>query len=141
MHRSLIFAALLFATIASAADLGRDDMAVVDGATIRAHGRTYTLVDFDAPKAGSATCPAERELGERAAKRLKEIADAGGLDLTEVACACLPGTSGTRLCNQGRPCGVLKAGGEDVGVKLIREGLARPFACGKYRCPRRQSWC
>lgn len=36
---------------------------------------------------------------------------------------------------------MLKANGEDVGQILIREGLARPFVCGNYQCPKRQPWC
>jgi endonuclease YncB( thermonuclease family) len=126
---------------AVAEPLKREDMAVVDAVTIRAHGKTYRLMGFDAAETATAKCPAERELGERAVKRLTEIAGFGGLDLTEVPCACLPGTIGTRLCNQGKLCGVLRAGGGNVGLRLITEGLARPYYCGKYRCPKRRSWC
>jgi endonuclease YncB( thermonuclease family) len=97
-------------------------MAIVDGDTIRAHGRTYRLVGFDAPETMNAKCTAERELGERAARRLKEIADLGGLDLTEVTCSCLPGIRGTRFCNHGRLCGALTARGEDVGLNSYAKG-------------------
>src|SRR5262245_52893088 len=107
---------------ALAEPLKRDDMAIVDAVTIRAHGKTYRLTGFDAAETTTAKCPAERELGERAVKRLTEIAGFGGLDLTEVPCACLPGTIGTRLCNQGKLCAVLKAGGGSVGLRLISEG-------------------
>jgi endonuclease YncB( thermonuclease family) len=142
MYRALLLLiAALLATAALAEPLSRSDMAIVDGDTIRARGKTYRLVGFDAPETVNAKCDAERELGERAAKRLKQIADLGALDLKEVPCSCLPGTHGTRFCNYGRSCGALTAGGNDVGFILIREGLARPFRCGKYRCPRRRGWC
>jgi len=26
-------------------------------------------------------------------------------------------------------------------INLIREGLARPYACGSYSCPKRKPWC
>ena len=39
---------------------------------------------------------------------------------------------GTMLCNYGRRCGTLRVAGKDVGVILMREGLAKPYA---YRLP------
>jgi endonuclease YncB( thermonuclease family) len=142
MYRALLLLiAACLATAALAEPLSRSDMSVVDGDTIRARGKTYRLVGFDAPETVNAKCDAERVLGERASKRLKQIADLGALDLKEVPCSCLPGTTGTRFCNHGRSCGVLRAGGNNVGLILIREGLARPFYCGKYHCPKRRNWC
>jgi hypothetical protein len=44
-------------------------------------------------------------------------------------------------CNCGRACGYLTVDGQDVGDALIAESLAHPLVCGKYSCPRRQSWC
>jgi endonuclease YncB( thermonuclease family) len=116
-------------------------MQVVDGDTIQANGLKYRLVGFDTAETIDAKCPQERVLGERAAARLRAIVSQGGLDLTEVKCACAPGTHGTRFCNHGRRCAALKANGQDVGQMLIREGLARPFVCGRYSCPGRQPWC
>jgi len=114
---------------------------VSDGDTIRAHGKTYSLVGFDTPEIENAKCAIERQLGAQAAARLQAIISRGNLSLTEAPCSCVPGTHGTRLCNRGRLCGTLTAKGENVGDILIREGLAHPFKCGKYRCPRRQGWC
>jgi hypothetical protein len=66
----------------------------------------------------------------------------GDLDFTFVACSCPTGTQGTLLCNYGRACGVLRAGGRDVGEILIAEGLAVPFVCGATRCPPTpRPWC
>jgi micrococcal nuclease len=141
LQQILLLMAALFCGSALAEPLSRQDMAIVDAVTIRAHGKTYRLMGFDAAETANAKCPAERDLGERAVKRLTEIAGFGGLDLTEVPCPCLPGTQNTRLCNQGKLCGVLRAGGGNVGLRLITEGLARPYYCGKYRCPKRRSWC
>jgi endonuclease YncB( thermonuclease family) len=115
---------------------------VVDGDTIRAHGQIFRLVGFDAPESGSnARCEAERTLAARATFRLRQLVSGGGLDLERVPCACQPGTEGTRRCNFGRLCGLLKARGRDVGTILITEGLARPYICGKTRCPKRETWC
>ena len=141
LHLLLLVLVVSFFGSALSEPLARQDMSIVDATTIRAHGKTYRLMGFDAAETATAKCPAERDLGERATKRLTEIAGFGALDLTEVPCACLPGTQGTRLCNQGKLCGVLKAGGGNAGLRLISEGLARPYYCSKYRCPKRRSWC
>jgi hypothetical protein len=66
---------------------------------------------------------------------------AGGLRLERVACACRPGTEGSRACNHGRRCGLLTAEGRDVGAILISEGLARRYECGGTSCPSRAGWC
>ena len=124
-----------------AAPIGSNEIKVVDGDTIRAKGRSYRLVDFDAPETGRAKCDAERVLGQKAKERLQQLVDAGGLDLTEIVCSCPSSTLGTRNCNYGRLCGRLTAHGEDVGAILIREKLARPFICGKTTCPHSESWC
>src|SRR5262245_31080287 len=135
------FLLLVAASTAGAEAIGSRDIPVADGDTIFANRKTYRLVGFDAPETDRAKCDAERILGQKAAERLRALISQGGLDLTEVRCSCVPGTHGTRLCNYGRSCGILKAKGVDVGQTLIREGLARPYVCGTYRCPRRQGRC
>jgi endonuclease YncB( thermonuclease family) len=114
---------------------------VVDGDTIRTNGSVYRLLGFDAPETYDAKCPQERALGERATARLRTIVNRGNLELTEVRCSCPPETEGTQRCNYGRRCGLLRANGEDVGQILMREGLARPYVCGSYSCPKRKPWC
>jgi endonuclease YncB( thermonuclease family) len=104
---------------------------------------TFRLIGFDAAETGDqARCAYERELGDRATARLRQlIGSAASSELTPVPCACRPGTHGTRECNYGRSCGTLRANGRDVGPVLIAEGLARRYVCGATSCPPRQSWC
>ena len=132
----------LIAVIVLAATLTAGDITVVDGDTVISNGTTYRLTGFDSPETGDrAKCSQERILGGMARTRLQALINQGNVELTEVRCSCVPGTHGTRFCNYGRSCAILKVGGKDVGQTLIAAGLARPFICGKYRCPRRQGWC
>ncbi|WP_237358539.1 thermonuclease family protein [Rhizobium etli] len=117
---------------------------VTDGDTVHILGeRAGTrLVGFNTPETFSPQCNDERELGNRAKSRLKELVNLPNVQLTKVACACRAGTEGTDECNYGRTCGVLKVDGRDVGQILIAEGLAVPFICGGDRCPGTpRPWC
>jgi endonuclease YncB( thermonuclease family) len=138
----LVAVIVLAATLTADAMAQSGDVTVVDGDTVTSNGKTYRLVGFDVPETGDRVeCEAERVLGKKAKARLRTLINRGDVDLTEVRCACLPGTQGTWFCNGGRSCAILKVRGRDVGSILIREGLARPFVCWKYQCPMRQSWC
>lgn len=133
---------LAFVTsVANASPLSSGQVEVLDGDTIRVAGETFRLVGFDAPETYRAQCSSERELGNKATFRLRQLVATGGLDLERVACACRAGTEGTPQCNYGRSCGILKAGGRDVAGILVAEGLARTFVCGRTSCPARQPWC
>jgi endonuclease YncB( thermonuclease family) len=133
---------LLVASPAIAEPIHPGAIQVIDGDTISANGKTVRLVGFDTPEPERlARCEAERTLAARATSRLGQIVAGGGLDLALVPCSCRPGTEGTQACNHARACGVLTAGGKDVGVTLIAEGLARPFHCSRTRCPPRKRWC
>jgi endonuclease YncB( thermonuclease family) len=139
---ALGFAALVAdGSMVNASPLDPGQVEVVDGDTVRIAGETFRLVGFDAPETYRARCPSERELGNRATFRLRQLVAGGGLDLERVACSCRAGTEGTPRCNYGRSCGTLTARGRDVGLVLIAEGLARPFVCGRTSCPSRESWC
>jgi endonuclease YncB( thermonuclease family) len=137
-------AALLWATVALAAPINPDDVRVIDGETIRVFHRqpNVRLVGFNAPETRRAQCEAERELGAKATRRVRDLVQAGNLDFEFVACACSRGTEGTLSCNYGRRCGTLKANGRDVGEILMSEGLAVPFVCGRLHCPPTpKPWC
>jgi endonuclease YncB( thermonuclease family) len=131
----------LATSVANASPLNSGQVEVLDGDTIRIIGETFRLVGFDAPETYRAQCPSERELGNRATFRLRQLVADGGLDFERVPCACRTGTKGTPRCNYGRLCGVLRARGQDVGALLIAEGLARAYVCGRTSCPSREPWC
>jgi endonuclease YncB( thermonuclease family) len=138
-----LYAFVLISLLASAAiaqPINGSDIHVSDGDTIVVGGKTYRLVGFDTPETFKAKCVEERILGVRARKRLVDLINGGGLDLTEIPCACTA-PQGSTWCNWGRACGTLTAKGVDVGLVLISEGLARRYICGKYKCPKRQGWC
>ena len=113
-------------------------MATQFGAT----DRVFVLVGFNTPEFGlNAQCSSERALAAKATDRLQQLLAKGEPNLQRVACACDPGTEGTRRCNHGRLCGRLTVDGRDVGSILIAEGLAERFECGATSCPRRKNWC
>ncbi|TBB60701.1 thermonuclease family protein [Rhizobium ruizarguesonis] len=120
------------------------EFTVTDGDTVHVTGEAVgtRLVGFNTPEKFSPECEHERQQGERASARLRELVARGSARLTRVACACAPGTEGTDKCNYGRYCGVLRVDGKDVGSILISEGLAVPFVCGKTSCPATpRPWC
>jgi endonuclease YncB( thermonuclease family) len=135
---------VLWGGAVSAASIASNDVRVIDGDTIRVHHRQpdVRLVGFNAPETRRANCPWERELGDKATRRLRDLVHSSQLDFQFVACACPPGTEGTPSCNYGRRCGTLKANGQDVGLILIRENLAVSFVCGQTSCPPTpKPWC
>jgi endonuclease YncB( thermonuclease family) len=81
--RSQIFAILiLIATVAAGAaePIAPGAIEVIDGDTIRAHGRSVRLVGFDAPESGfRAQCESERALAAKATFRLRQLVSAGGV--------------------------------------------------------------
>ena len=117
----------------------------IDGDTISLEdGKpNVRLAGFNAPETGSrARCEAERQKGEAAKQRLRELVSNGRSNFDQIACSCAPGTEGTDACNFGRRCGTLRVNGVDVGSTLINEGLAVRFACGATSCPTLpRPWC
>jgi endonuclease YncB( thermonuclease family) len=118
---------------------------VIDGDTISLDdGRpNVRLLGFNAPETGNrARCEAERQRGEGAKRRLRELVSSGRSGFQQIACSCAPGAEGTDACNFGRRCGTLRVNGVDVGATLISEGLAAPFVCGGTSCPTLpRPWC
>ena len=124
--------------------ISKYQFAVTDGDTIRVNGarKGMRLVGFNAPETINPGCNRERDLGDRATARLKELVATSDLQLERIPCSCEPGTEGTEACNYGRSCGTLRANGRDVGEILISEGLAVPFVCGATSCPPTpRPWC
>jgi endonuclease YncB( thermonuclease family) len=141
---AVLAVAFALVNIARGEPIDAAEIGVIDGDTIRVHHKKpdVRLVGFNAPETRRAACPAERELGDKATRRVRELVRAGHLDFELVACSCPPGTEGTERCNYGRHCGTLKVSGRDVGQILIAEGLAVPFQCGGTRCPTTpKPWC
>jgi endonuclease YncB( thermonuclease family) len=129
---------------ALSAPIDQRDVRVIDGDTIRVFQKqpNVRLVGFNAPETRKAQCNAERGLGARATRRVRDLVRGGNLDFEFVACSCPAGTEGTPACNYGRRCGTLKADGKDVGAILIAEGLAVAFQCGATSCPKTpRPWC
>ena len=116
---------------------------ITDGDTIRLNdGTPVRLVGFNTPEKVEPMCEREGTLGQRATDRLRELVRSGKPSVTIVPCACAPGTAGTKRCNFGRSCGVLRVNGRDVGQTLISEGLAAPFRCSQTSCPPLpRPWC
>ena len=115
---------------------------VIDGDTIVTDGKTIHLFGFAAPGMQGAQCRAERDLGAKAVKRMRDLIQAGTLDYSPVTCSCPATTLGRLICRFARTCGTLKANGRDVGEILVAEGLAVPFLCEGMECPRApKPWC
>lgn len=115
---------------------------IIDGDTVAVGAEHFRLVGLNTPETFEPRCAAELALGTRAKDRLRQLLASGHAELTKVACACPPGTEGTKHCNFGRSCAVLKVDGADVAMTLVGEGLAVPFHCGTFSCPPLpRPWC
>jgi endonuclease YncB( thermonuclease family) len=144
MFRILAVLTIALATAhhAAASFIDPQQIRVIEGDTIVADGRTVRLSGFVTPDAQGARCAAERELGVKALKRVRELIQAGDLDYSPVACSCPSNILGRLMCRFTRSCGVLKAHGRDIGDILIAEGLAAPFVCEDQECSKApRPWC
>jgi endonuclease YncB( thermonuclease family) len=143
MRWLLILLSLSAATVLRCEPINPNEIGVVDGDTIDARGSRYRMLGYDTPEIRSRwrrVSPEEKALGERATARLKELLRSGPLDLTEKPCSCPTDAVGTSKCNYSRKCGLLTLDGQNVGDRLIKEGLAVPFICNPTRCPRMPKW-
>jgi micrococcal nuclease len=141
------FLAVLVVTLATAhhaaaSFIDPQQIRVIEGDTIVADGRTVHLSGFVTPDAQGARCATERELGQKALRRVRELIQAGDLDYSPVTCSCPSNILGRLMCRISRSCGVLKAHGRDIGEILIAEGLAAPFVCEDQECSKApRPWC
>lgn len=117
---ALALGAALLAVPALAANIA------VDGDTVKVDGENTRLIGFDTPETFFAKCKAERALGLKAKVRLQALLDAGPAEFE-----FRPYRDKYR-----RRLAVLRIGGEDAAVIMVREGLAVPYKRG-----RRISWC
>src|SRR6186997_1902046 len=89
---------ILWTGVVLSAPITSDDVRVKDGDTIRLHQQRpdVRLVGFNAPETRRAICEAERQLGDKATRRLRDLVQSSKLDFEFVSCACPPGTEGTK---------------------------------------------
>lgn len=99
---------------------------VVDGDTIRLHGVKVRLLDIDAPETRDYKCASEKQLGDRATRRLQEVLSSGSVTLVR---------QGRDEDRYGRKLRVVMVDGRSAGQVLVAEGLARRWS-GK-----RRPWC
>lgn len=104
-----------------------DRIEVVDGDTIRIGDDRYRLLGFDTPETRFAQCESERDLGNQATRRLKQLIATGSEAVLHIE---------ARRDRYDRFLARLEVNGQDVGPVLISEGLARPYQGGQ-----RGGWC
>jgi len=97
-----------------------DPAAVSDGVRIQ-------LSDIDAPDTWRPACDAQQELGDRAARRLLELLNAGSF--------VLESREARDHDSYGRELRVATRDGHSLGDVLVQEGLARPWQ------GTREDWC
>lgn len=131
-----VFLLFLYAVFSGSGDApaNRDDLEiraadirVIDGDTIEWQGTNYRLLGFDTPETLQADCESERAMGDAASSMLHSLI----LGADHIKIQVQSGTD-----KYGRGIARLLVGGEDVGERLISQGLARPYDGGK-----RQPWC
>ena len=99
---------------------------VVDGDTIWLRGDNIRLADIDTPETHDFQCQSEKELGDRATTRLKDLLESGSITLEPIDRDQDP---------YGRLLRIVLIDGESVGTTLVEEGLARWYEGG------RRPWC
>ena len=99
---------------------------VVDGDTIWLEGTKIRIADIDTPETHDYRCQAEKNLGDRATVRLREILQGGNISLRSI----------DRDVDQyGRKLRIVLVDGDSVGEILVDEGLARWYE------GERRPWC
>jgi endonuclease YncB( thermonuclease family) len=100
---------------------------VVDGDTLWIDGVKIRIADINAPEVGKPLCAYEKQLGDKATRRLLQLVNIGPFEV-------LP--SGDRDEDRyGRKLRVLVRGGRSLGDVLVAEGLAKTWIGHK------EPWC
>lgn len=99
---------------------------VVDGDTLWLGGEKIRVADIDAPETHDPRCAAEKSLGDRATRRLRELLNGGAVSLAAID---------RDQDRYGRKLRIVLVDGRSVGGRLVDEGLARRYAGG------RKPWC
>jgi len=99
---------------------------VVDGDTIWLKGQKIRIADIDAPETHDYRCASEKELGDRATRRLHDLLESGTIALQSID---------RDEDRYGRKLRIVLVNGESVGDTLVSEGLARYYGNG------RRPWC
>lgn len=105
---------------------GGGENCIVDGDTIWLHGIKIRIADIDTPETHNPGCSAEKELGDRATKRLHQLLESGSIALVSID---------RDEDRYGRKLRIIKVEGRSVGDILVSEGLARWYDGG------RRPWC
>jgi endonuclease YncB( thermonuclease family) len=128
---------------ARADPISANDINVVDGDTVDAHGQRYRMIGYDTPEIATPrrkVGPDERAVATIAKERFAELLKSGTLDLTEVPCSCSANKLRDGTCNHGRKCATISLNGRNIGDTLIAEELAVPYVCSATRCPPMPNW-
>ncbi|MEJ1157325.1 thermonuclease family protein [Prosthecomicrobium sp. N25] len=142
MVRDCVFAAVVGVTIGSGLLVWRNWEAVkpvlhssgatvIDGDTIEVAGERIRISNIDTPEISSPNCPAEQVKGFAAKRRLAEIARGYPIDIDREG-----------KDRFGRTLARVRIAGNDVGLQLIQEGHALPWAPGAAaKQSRIRAWC
>lgn len=106
------------------ASCGKASPYVLDGDTFALGPERIRIMGMDAPELHPAHCARERDLGQKAKRRLVELLRTP------------PTLERHGRDHYGRTLAVVRVDGGDVAVTLIHEALARPYD-GHQRAP----WC
>lgn len=103
---------------------------LVDGDTVDISGERIRIANIDTPEIHHAQCDAEKRLGEVAKRRLGELLGGGTIEVHVGDPA-----NGRKKDRHGRTLATISVDGNDVGLMLVSEGLAREWT------GRRAPWC
>lgn len=99
---------------------------VVDGDTFDYAGHRYRIADIDTPEVFSPGCTAERERGEMATLRLRELLNQGPFELVQID---------RDEDVYGRKLRIVRRDGRSLGDRLVAEDLAHVWDGRKH------PWC